>query len=118
MAFAPLASSGDSGLQQIPATNAAANARFLAAAQNDFATRLKWSVTPKFNEANHEPKVGIKGPSEVSVRPGGRVRFEGNVSDPDHNAVKVTWWQDNAAGTYPGAVRFSDQAQHNLSRAE
>jgi len=44
------------------------------------------------------------------VRPGSTVRLEGEVSDPDHNAVKVTWWQDNAAGTYPGDVRFSDQA--------
>jgi hypothetical protein len=101
---------GDSGLQPISATNAAANARFFAAAQNDFATRLKWSVTPKFSDANHEPKIRIKGPSEVSVRPGSTVRLEGDVSDPDHNAVKVTWWQDNVAGTYPGDVRFSDQA--------
>jgi hypothetical protein len=44
------------------------------------------------------------------VRPGSKVRLEGEVSDPDHNAVKVTWWQDNAASTYPGDVRFSDQA--------
>lgn len=101
---------GDSGLQRISAANAAANARFFAAAQNDFATRLKWSVTPKFSDANHEPKIRIKGPSEVSARPGSTVRLEGEVSDPDHNAVKVTWWQDNGAGTYPGDVRFSDQA--------
>jgi hypothetical protein len=98
------------GLQQIPATNAAANVRFFAAAQNDFATRLKWSVTPKFSDANHEPKVRIKGPSEISVRPGSKVRLEGEVSDPDHNAVKVTWWHDNVAGTYAGVVHFSDQA--------
>jgi hypothetical protein len=108
---APAAGSpDDSGLQPISATNVAANARFFAAAQNDFAARLKWSVTPKFSDANHEPKIRIKGPSEVSVRPGSTVRLEGEVSDPDHNAVKVTWWQDNAAGTYPGDIRFSDQA--------
>ncbi len=101
---------GDSGLQPISATNAAANARFFAAAQNDFATRLKWSVTPKFSDANHEPKVRINGPSELSARPGSTVRLEGEVSDPDHNAVKVTWWEDNAASTYPGDVRFSDPA--------
>jgi len=106
----PAGGPGDSGLQPISATNAAANARFFAAAENDFATRLKWSVTPKFTDANHEPKIRIKGPSEVPVRPGSTVRLEGEVPDPDHNAVKVTWWQDNAAGTYPGDVRFSDQA--------
>ncbi len=101
---------GDSGFQPVSATNAAANARFFAAAQNDFAARLKWSVTPKFTDTNHEPKIGIKGPSAVSVRPGSTVRLEGEVSDPDHNAVKITWWQDNAAGTYPGDVRFFDRA--------
>jgi hypothetical protein len=106
---------GDTGLQPISPANVAANARFFAAAQNDFATRLKWSVTPKFSDANHAPKVRIKGPSEVSVRPGSTVRLEGEVSDPDHNAVKVTWWQDNAAGTYPGDVRFSDQGALNAA---
>ncbi len=92
----------------ISPANAAANARFFAAAQNDFAARLKWSVTPKFSDANHEPKVRIKGPQQVSVRPGSTVRLEGEVSDPDHNAVKVIWWQDNAAGSYSGDVGFSD----------
>lgn len=101
---------GNAGLPRISAANAAANARFFAAAQNDLAARLKWSVTPKFSDANHEPKVRIKGPSEVLVQLGGMVHLQGEVSDPDHNAVKVTWWQDNAAGTYPGDIRFSDQA--------
>jgi len=101
---------GDAGLPQTPAVNAAANARFFAAAQNDFATRLKWSVTPKFNDANHEPKVRIKGLAEVSVEPGSRVRLEAEVSDPDHNAVTVRWWQDVTAGSYLGAISFSDQS--------
>jgi hypothetical protein len=101
---------GDSGLQPISPNNAAANARFFAAAQNDFAARLKWSVTPKFSDANHEPEVRIKGPSELSARPGGTVHLTGEVSDPDHNSVNVIWWQDNAAGTYPGDIHFSDEA--------
>jgi hypothetical protein len=103
-------SPGDFGPQQIPATNAAANARFFAAAQNDFAARLKWSVTPKFSDANHEPKIRIKGPSEIPVRPGATARLDGEVSDPDHDAVKVIWWQDNVAGTYPGVVQFAEHA--------
>jgi hypothetical protein len=95
-------------LPPLPATNAQANARFFAAAQNDFAARLKWSVTTKFGDTNHEPKITIKGPPEVSARPGSTVHLETEVSDPDHNSVRVTWWQDNVAGTYPGDVRFSD----------
>ena len=94
----------------IPAKTAAVNARFFAAAQNDFAARLKWSVTPKFADANHPPKVSIKGPLDVSAKPGATVRLQGETSDPDHNAVKVNWWQYNDAGTYPGDITFSDPA--------
>ena len=84
------------------------NARFLAAAQNDFAARMQWSVTPKFSEANHPPVVKINGPLAISASPGSTVRLEGEVSDPDHNDVHVTWWQYNDVGTYAGDISFSD----------
>jgi len=99
---------GGRGGQAISAKTAAVNARFFAASQNDFAARLKWSVTAKFSDANHPPKVAVKGPLDISAGAGSTVRLEGTVSDPDRNAVKVTWWQYNDAGTYPGDVSFSD----------
>jgi hypothetical protein len=92
----------------VPPRTAAINARFLIAAQNDFAARLKWSVTPNFSDANHPPVVRIKGPLAISADPGSSVDLVGEVSDPDHNHVKVTWWQYNDAGTYPGDIAFSD----------
>jgi hypothetical protein len=94
----------------VPPHTAAINARFLAAAQNDFAARMQWSVTPKFNDANHPPVVRIKGLSAISAIPGSTVQLQGEVSDPDHNTVRVTWWQYNDAGTYPGDITFSDPA--------
>ena len=97
-------------LPPVPPRTAAINARFLAAAQNDFAVRLRWSVTPKFSDANHPPTVRIRGPLAVTAGPGSTVQLDGEVSDPDHNAVKVTWWQYNDAGTYPGDITFSDPA--------
>jgi hypothetical protein len=100
---------GRSG-QAISPKTAAVNARFFAASQNDFAARLKWSVTPKFADANHEPKVGIKGPLDLTARAGDTVRLEGEVSDVDRNAVKVAWWFYGDAGTYPGELAFSDPA--------
>jgi hypothetical protein len=99
---------GAFGGQQVSPKTEAVNARFFAAAQNDFAARLKWSVTSKFSGANHEPKVGIKGGLEISASRGSTVRLQGEVSDPDRNAVKSTWWQYNDAGTYPGDITFSD----------
>lgn len=84
------------------------NNRFFAASQNDFAARLKWSVTPNYKDANHEPKVSVKGPLDVTAKAGSKLNLEGAASDPDHNAVKVTWWQYNDAGTYAGDVHISD----------
>lgn len=94
----------------VPARTAAVAARFFAAAENDFASRLEWSVTPKFSDANHPPVVRVEGPLSITARPGSTVRLKGDVSDPDHNSVRVTWWQYNDAETYPGDVAFSDPA--------
>ncbi len=106
----PAGGRGGFGSQVVSPKTAAVNARFFAASQNDFAARLKWSVTGEFRGANHEPKVRITGPLEVSARAGSTVRLQGEVSDPDRDAVKVTWWQYNDAGTYPGDITFSDPA--------
>jgi hypothetical protein len=94
-------------LPPVPARTAAISARLFAAAQNDFAARMKWSVTPKFSDANHPPKVSIKGPLDISAHPGSTVFLQGEVSDPDHDTATVTWWQYNDAGTYPGDIIFS-----------
>jgi len=95
-------------LPPVPARTAALTARFFAAAQNDFAARMQWSVTPKFSDANHPPKVSIKEPLDISAHPGSTVYLQGEVSDPDHDTATVRWWQYNDAGTYPGDITFSD----------
>jgi hypothetical protein len=82
--------------------------RFTAAAQNAFAARLLWSVTPTFAGANHEPRVTIRGGSAITARAGETVRLDGAVSDPDGNAVTVRWWQWKDVGTYPGQVTLAD----------
>src|SRR6185503_21259373 len=77
---------------------------FTPAAQNDFAARVKWSVTPAYANANHEPTVTIRGSARVSARPGETIRIEGAASDPDGNAVTVRWWRWKDVDTYPGEV--------------
>ena len=81
---------------------------FTPAAQHGFAARMKWSVTPTYAGANHEPMVTIRGRTRVSARPGGTLRLEGTVSDPDGNAVAVRWWRWKDVDTYPGEVSLSD----------
>jgi hypothetical protein len=80
---------------------------FFPAAQNDFAARLKWSVTAQYKDANHEPIVKIAGPLGIMASAGQKIRLNGVVSDPDGNAVSVTWWQFRV-GTYPCKVVISN----------
>ena len=85
--------------------------RMFVQSQNDFAARLKWSITPNYKDANHEPRVAIKGPLDLTAKAGSTVRLQGETSDPDHNDVKVTWWQYNDAGTYSGDVQISNPSE-------
>jgi hypothetical protein len=81
------------------------------ASQNDFAARLKWSVTPNYKDANHEPRVTVKGPLDLTAKAGSTIALQGEASDPDHNAVKVMWWQYNDAGTYAGDVHIASPTE-------
>jgi hypothetical protein len=80
------------------------NAAFFAAAQRDFAARLKWSVTPSYAGGNHEPVVKITGPLALNARAGQTVRLRGTVADPDRHALTVRWWHYQDAGSYPGDI--------------
>ena len=82
------------------------NPNFTPAAQNDFAARLRWSVTPKYRDANHAPHVTIRGRA-ITAWPGQTLRLNGAVSDPDKDAVAVRWWQWKEVGSYPGEVTFA-----------
>ncbi|MBD2703584.1 DUF1593 domain-containing protein [Spirosoma sp. BT702] len=80
---------------------------FFPQAQRDFAARLKWSVTPKYADANHEPVVRIEGPLTIMASAGNKVRLNGAISDPDKNAVSINWWQFQV-GSYPNKVTISN----------
>ncbi len=87
---------------------------FFAEAQNSFAARMKWSVTPRYANANHEPEVGILGPLKQFVNPGQKVKISASVKDPDKDSCKTTWIQ-MPAGTYPGKLEISDSDQLTMS---
>ena len=85
--------------------NANAYPNFFPAAQRDFAARLKWSVTPKYSNANHEPIVIVEGPQDVLASPGETIKLNGNISDPDGDKISINWWQFQV-GTYPTKVNI------------
>ncbi|MEM8487122.1 MAG: nucleoside hydrolase-like domain-containing protein [Bacteroidota bacterium] len=79
-------------------------ARFFGAAQHDFASRLKWSVTSVFEDANHEPVVNLTGPHTITAKPGDTITLQASVSDPDGDTVATRWWQYIEADSYTGEV--------------
>ena len=84
-----------------------ATARWFEFAQLDFAARLKWTMTPTFAGANHEPRVSVTSGLNMKAAPETTVRLTATASDPDKNAVTVTWWQYADADTYAGTITFS-----------
>ncbi len=79
---------------------------FFPAAQNDFAARLLWSVTPTYGKANHEPIVKIEGPLSILVNAGSNIRLNGYVKDPDGDRLVTRWWSFGV-GSYRGPVVIS-----------
>jgi len=82
---------------------------FWPAAQRDFAARLKWSVTSRYKDANHEPAVIVKGPHNLTARAGAKIKLAGIVSDPDGDVVSIKWWQFKV-GSYKGDVVIANPA--------
>lgn len=87
--------------------NASAYPDFFAAAQQDFATRLKWTVKSKYADANHEPVVRIEGPLELIASPGETIRLNGNASDPDGDKLTISWSQFKV-GSFPGDIAIAN----------
>jgi hypothetical protein len=78
--------------------------RWFADAQRDFATRLRWSVTPEFSAANHHPVLTVTPALDLSAAPGERITVRATAEDPDGDAVALRWWQYREAGTLPTAL--------------
>jgi len=77
---------------------------FMASAQRDFAARFAWATTPRYADANHNPKIALEGSALISARPGQVVALAATVSDPDHDEVVVRWRVWPKAGSYAGEV--------------
>ncbi len=88
-----------------------AAARWFEFAQRDFAARLKWTVTPTFAGANHEPHVSVTSGLNVTAAPGAMVGLIATATDPDANTLTIKWWQYIDAETYPGRLRFRRQTR-------
>lgn len=61
------------------------------------AARMKWSVTPNYDDANHYPIV--TGPLSLKAKPGEKVTINANATDPDGDQLDTKWWYF-PVGTY------------------
>ncbi|MDN3496830.1 DUF1593 domain-containing protein [Planococcus sp. APC 4015] len=84
--------------------------RWFADAQADFAARLVWSVTPRYEDAAHHPVLAVD-PRDRDVRAGESVRLEARVSDPDGGEVDVRWWIYDEAGSCAGDVAVAAEGE-------
>ncbi|CAG8935844.1 unnamed protein product [Penicillium salamii] len=88
--------------------------RWMAAVQNDFAARMKWTLTPDYAEGNHAPSVKILN-GTVKAHSGSTVTLAAAVSDPDSDKVTTSWWQFFEEGTYPGSVTVTEESDHRAT---
>ncbi len=81
--------------------------------QYDFAARMNWCVADAFEKANHNPVVVLNDDHTtkvvtISAKPETSVMLSAEgTTDPDKNAVKLTWWIYPEAGTLRGTATLS-----------
>ena len=86
---------------------------FTAPVMNGLAARFKWSGTPSYTDANHEPV--IKGALAMNAKPGEKLKLKYTVTDPDKNVLAIKWWQYMSASTYRGKVAVDDSTSANTT---
>lgn len=64
---------------------------FFPAAQIDFATRMQWSVTNSYKNANHAPIITAN--SSIKVKANSTVHLNARVIEPDGDKYDVRLWQ-------------------------
>jgi hypothetical protein len=78
--------------------------------QNSFAARMKWSITPQYNDANHEPKIKIIGPEIIMANKGQKIKLYSNATDPDGQKVSTRWYQTPTFYKYKVIIDDVNQA--------
>ena len=74
--------------------------RWRQAYQHDFAARIDWGNTPKYQDANHPPIVGLSHQNTMTVRSGQKVELNASKSsDPDGDGLSYNWIHYQEVGT-------------------
>lgn len=74
--------------------------RWREAFQHDFAARIDWSNTPKYEDANHPPLAKLDHPNELMAKAGETVTLSAaGTSDPDGDQLQYHWIYYHEAGS-------------------
>lgn len=74
--------------------------RWRGAFQNDFASRMDWTIND-FQNANHPPVAKLNHQNEISVISGEKVVLDASLSvDPDKDDLKFKWYLYFEPGSY------------------
>ncbi|CRK33365.1 hypothetical protein BN1708_001052 [Verticillium longisporum] len=80
--------------------------------QNDFASRIQWSLNADFEAANHHPVLCVNdswghGALELEIEAGEDIVFDASSSyDPDGDSLSFKWWQYKEPTATQWLVRF------------
>jgi hypothetical protein len=83
---------------------------------NDFAARMDWSITDKYEDANHHPIAVLNGDKtrevlEMVVKTGSTVKLSADKSsDPDGNDLNYSWVYYPEPGTYKGKIEIQNSS--------
>ena len=77
---------------------------------NDFAARMDWSITSKYEEANHHPKAVLNGDKSLKVlkssaKAGSTIELNAKgSSDPDGGELNYNWSFYDEPSSYDGSI--------------
>ncbi len=82
----------------------------------DFQARMDWCVADKYENANHQPVVKIKGDIDRNIPPGKKVTINaGKTKDPDGDSITFKWWQYKEAGSFNEMVELKNADSNKVS---
>jgi hypothetical protein len=77
--------------------------QWIEVANRDFEARLKWSETPKYEDANHKPIIKLAQARDITVKAGQVVKLSATVTDNDLTNYKALWEKYRAVYEQQGA---------------
>ncbi|WP_231615313.1 nucleoside hydrolase-like domain-containing protein [Novipirellula artificiosorum] len=98
------------------AEGASAIKRWSTGYDNDFAARMDWSITSKYEDANHHPVAVVNGDTSrqvlhVSAAPGSMVDLSAvGSSDPDEDSLNYLWTFYQEPSSFKDDVEIQDNS--------